>query len=58
MAGPGRGFPLSEGRKFSVAPSEFVGIVGESGSGKSTLARLIMGLETPTAGRIVVTAWT
>ncbi len=39
---------------LSVRPGEFVGIVGESGSGKSTLARLIMGLETPTSGRILV----
>lgn len=30
-----------------------VGIVGESGSGKSTLARMIVGLETPSSGRIL-----
>jgi len=42
------------GASFSVAPGEFVGIVGESGSGKSTLGRLIMGLEEPSAGRIVL----
>jgi peptide/nickel transport system ATP-binding protein len=29
-----------------------LGIVGESGSGKSTLARLVMALETPTAGSV------
>jgi peptide/nickel transport system ATP-binding protein len=39
---------------FSVAAGEFVGIVGESGSGKSTLGRLIMGLERPTAGEILL----
>lgn len=41
-----------DGINFTVAPGEFVGIVGETGSGKSTLGRMIMGLETPTAGRI------
>jgi peptide/nickel transport system ATP-binding protein len=43
-----------DGVSFTVAANEFVGLVGESGSGKSTLARLIVGLEQPSAGRIVV----
>jgi len=37
-----------------VLPGEFVGLVGESGSGKSSVARLVMGLEQPTAGQILL----
>ena len=39
---------------LDIAPGEFVGLVGESGSGKSTVARLLLGLETPDGGRILV----
>lgn len=37
-----------------IEESEFVCAVGASGSGKSTLLRLIAGLDTPTAGEILV----
>lgn len=33
---------------------ETLGIVGESGSGKSTLARMLVGLEHPTSGRMII----
>jgi peptide/nickel transport system ATP-binding protein len=35
-----------------ISAGEVLGLVGESGSGKSTLARAVVGLETPTSGRI------
>lgn len=39
---------------FSVDKNEILGIVGESGSGKTTLARMILGLEKPTKGSIMM----
>jgi ABC-type oligopeptide transport system ATPase subunit len=39
---------------FSVATGGSLAVVGESGSGKTTTARMIVGLERPTAGRIVL----
>jgi peptide/nickel transport system ATP-binding protein len=39
---------------FTLMPGRSLGVVGESGSGKSTLARLVMALEAPTSGRVVL----
>jgi peptide/nickel transport system ATP-binding protein len=43
-----------DGVDLEIAPRETLGLVGESGSGKSTVARLVIGLETPTAGAMTV----
>ena len=43
-----------DGVDLTLARGRIAGIVGESGSGKSTLARLVVGLETPDAGRVVL----
>jgi ABC-type glutathione transport system ATPase component len=39
---------------FTVRAGRSLGIVGESGSGKSTIARLVMALDRPTSGRILL----
>ena len=43
-----------KGVSFALAKGEILGIVGESGSGKSTVAKALMGLERPSAGRILL----
>jgi branched-chain amino acid transport system ATP-binding protein len=39
---------------FSIAPGEILGLIGPNGSGKSTVMKLIMGIERPNAGHVMV----
>ncbi len=39
---------------FSIEPKEFLAISGNSGCGKSTLLKLLLGLCTPTEGKVLV----
>src|SRR5207237_433157 len=63
IEGVTRRFPGLRGRaptqaiepiSFSVADNDFIAILGPSGCGKSTLLRIVAGLDTPTAGRVLL----
>jgi ABC-type glutathione transport system ATPase component len=43
-----------DGVSFTLDPGRTVALVGQSGSGKSTIAKLLMQLERPTSGRILL----
>ena len=50
----GTGQPALRRIDLDIADGERLALVGPSGSGKSTLLRIIAGLETATAGRVVI----
>ena len=53
----GRGsdaFDAVSGASVKVGENEAIGIVGESGSGKTTLARVLVGLQTPNQGDVLL----
>ena len=48
------GRDILDGINLTVGDNQFVVITGPNGGGKSTLAKIIMGIEKPTAGRILL----
>ncbi len=50
----GRPVNALSGVTIEIGFNESVGLVGESGSGKTTLGRCVVGLETATAGRVLL----
>ena len=54
FAYPGRPVAVLDGLDLELSPGETVALVGESGAGKSTVAALLLGLLSPTGGRITV----
>jgi peptide/nickel transport system ATP-binding protein len=54
LFGGAQKFEAVKDASFSIAENEFVALVGQSGSGKSTIAKLLVGLEQPTGGQILL----
>ncbi len=48
------GFTLLNDINFHITDNDRIGLVGKNGAGKSTLLKLILGLNSPTAGKIMV----
>jgi len=46
--------PTISGVNFAIAPQEKVGIIGMSGAGKTTLANLLVGMEKPNMGEVML----
>ncbi len=51
---PGAKRPALSDLNLSLRPGERIALVGENGAGKTTLVKLLMGLYSPTSGRILV----
>jgi ATP-binding cassette subfamily B protein RaxB len=45
---------IIESLDLTIAPGEFIAIVGASGVGKSTLVKLLLGLNQPTEGKLLI----
>ena len=47
------GRKILDGVSFEIAPGEFTGLIGSNGAGKTTLFRVILGLQSASAGEVL-----
>jgi zinc/manganese transport system ATP-binding protein len=45
---------ILDGVSFNMSPGQFTGLIGSNGAGKTTLLRVILGLQSASAGRVLV----
>ncbi len=50
------GRTILDGVSFNIAPGEFTGLIGSNGAGKTTLFRVILGLQSASAGGVLIAA--
>lgn len=48
------GFTLLDDINFHISDGEHVALVGKNGAGKSTIMKLIMGIDSPTSGKVMM----
>lgn len=48
------GFDLFSDVNFHISDNDRIGLVGKNGAGKSTMLKLIMGINSPTSGKIMI----
>jgi zinc/manganese transport system ATP-binding protein len=48
------GRQILEDVSFAIAPGQFTGLIGSNGAGKTTLLRVILGLQAPNAGTVLL----
>ncbi len=48
------GLPALQGIDLEIEPGQVLAVIGPPGSGKSTLAKLLLGLDRPASGRVLI----